>query len=109
MRLGKQLIVIGIVLAVVGVVVWAGVGEGTSSGSQQWEYGVFVGGPIWNWYGPSGSVDHANAQDFARAMGAAYSTQATAFEASVLNALGARGWELVTVAERSKYILRRPR
>jgi hypothetical protein len=105
----KRLIAVGVVLAVLAVVVWAGTAGGTGSASRQWEYGVFVGEPAWSWYGPTAEVSHGSPQEFARAMNAAYSTEGAAFETSVLNALGAQGWELVTAPERSKYVFRRPR
>ena len=96
---------------VVGVLVTAVLAGAAARGAVQvrWEYGVFRGEGVWSWYGPTGWVDRVNSQDFARTMGAAYSTKGEALEANVLNALGEQGWELVTASERNKYVLRRPR
>jgi hypothetical protein len=102
------LIVVGIVALVLVALAAAG-NTGRGQGPVRWEYGVFRGDPVWSWYGPSGWVDQVNSQDFARAMGTAWSTKVAATEANVLNSLGEQGWEVVAVAERSKYILRRPK
>jgi len=106
----KWLVVVGIMVAIVAVLAAGAAGNaGRGQQSVRWEYGVFRADPVWSWYGPSGWVDQVNSQDFARAMGAAYSTKVAATEANVLNSLGEQGWELVAVTERSKYILRRPK
>ena len=106
----KWLVVAGIAIAIAAVLAaGAASNAGRGQGATRWEYGVFRGDPVWSWYGPSGWVDQVNSQDFARAMGAAYSTKEAATEANVLNSLGEQGWEIVAVAERSKYILRRPK
>jgi hypothetical protein len=79
------------------------------SGAGRWEYGIFRGEGVWTWYGPSEAVDNADAREFASAMKAAYSQKGTELEANVLNALAARGWEVVAAPEKNKYLLRRPR
>jgi hypothetical protein len=103
----RWLIVVGIVGTIVAVLAAGNAGRG--QGSARWEYGVFRGDPVWSWYGPSGPVAVGSGSEFARLMGAAYSTKAEAFEANVLNSLGEQGWELVTAPEKSKYVLRRPK
>jgi hypothetical protein len=103
----RSLVIAGIVLAIVAAVVLGQAGGTGQATPKQWEYGVFLGEPLWSWYTPGATVDHLSSGDFARKMGTAESSQGPALEANVLNALGAQGWELVTVAERSKYILRR--
>lgn len=103
-------LVVGIVVVIVAVLAAAVAGNaGRGQGGARWEYSVFRGDPVWNWYGPSGSVDVSSGSEFARLMGTAYSTKAEAFEANVLNSLGEQGWELVTAPEKNKYILRRPK
>jgi hypothetical protein len=105
----RGLVIAGIVLAVVAAVVVLGQGGGAGQGGRQWEYGVFLGEPLWDWYSATATVENVSGPDFARAMGTAYSTRGAGLEANVLNALGSQGWELVTVADKSKYVLRRPK
>jgi len=106
----RWLVIVGIVVAMVGVLVAGMAGNAErGQGPVRWQYGIFRGDPVWNWYGPSGSVDVSSGSEFARLMGTAYSTKAEAFEANVLNSLGEQGWELVTAPEKNKYVLRRPK
>jgi hypothetical protein len=104
----RWLVAGAIVLGMVVTAVYAGAAA-RGSVVVRWEYGVFRGEGTWSWYGPQGEVDRVSSQDFAKTMGAGYSTDDAALEANVLNALGEQGWELVTASERNKYILRRPR
>jgi len=104
----RYLLAVGIVVAVLVVVVLAGV-SGVGRGPARWEYGIFRGEGVWTWYGLDETVDNADRQEFADKMQAKYSQRDAELEVNVLNSLAARGWEIVAAPEKNKYMLRRPR
>ncbi|MBN1508073.1 MAG: hypothetical protein JW955_14575 [Sedimentisphaerales bacterium] len=102
----RYLGIVGIVVGVLAVIALAGAsGAGPEGGL--WEYGIFRGEGVWTWYGSREAVDNADAGQFASAIQATYSQKGTELEANVLNALAARGWEVVATPEKNKYVLRR--
>lgn len=102
----RYLIVVGIAVATLAAVVWAGV-SGAERGGGRWEYGVFRGEGAWTWYAPNVTVDNTDAGEFASQMHAAYSQRGTELEMNVLNSLAAQGWEVVAAPAQNKYVLRR--
>lgn len=100
----RYLVIVGIVLAIAGVVVTAA-RDNPPQGAAGREYGILrTSGGMFSWYGPAGFVRNQTPSEFADIMRVPRAGDHAALEVNLLNGLEQQGWELTFVPQAGMYI-----